>query len=188
MMGIVLQEASTTFSREKFGKLEAQSSTFLFPKACHQRTRSNSTSKWLSILSSGSGVADCRGGSNVGHGGGPVSAGPAGHNQRCFAWPSARLQQDLRQDQRQGFTPAVSCDILDLSKATVSPRPVTSPVIGWGWGWKVSGSSAGPGRRLQESIQELEAPQIQCRRQSVSAWAAVSSCDWTRLWHAHAFT
>lgn len=63
---------------------------------------------------------------------GPVSAGPAGHNQRCFAWPSARLQQDLRQDQRQGFTPAVSCDILDLSKATVSPRPVTSPVIGWG--------------------------------------------------------
>nr|KAF6410693.1 hypothetical protein HJG63_009150 [Rousettus aegyptiacus] len=38
------KEASTTFSREKFGKLEAQSSTFLFPKACHQRTRSNSTS------------------------------------------------------------------------------------------------------------------------------------------------
>ncbi|XP_023375807.1 pro-interleukin-16-like [Pteropus vampyrus] len=43
-MGIVLQEASTTSSREKSGKLEAQSSTFLFPKACHQRTRSNSTS------------------------------------------------------------------------------------------------------------------------------------------------
>ncbi|XP_023375836.1 pro-interleukin-16-like isoform X2 [Pteropus vampyrus] len=39
------KEASTTSSREKSGKLEAQSSTFLFPKACHQRTRSNSTSK-----------------------------------------------------------------------------------------------------------------------------------------------
>ncbi|XP_006905377.2 pro-interleukin-16 [Pteropus alecto] len=38
------KEASTTSSREKSGKLEAQSSTFLFPKACHQRTRSNSTS------------------------------------------------------------------------------------------------------------------------------------------------
>uniref|UniRef100_A0A2K6FI67 Pro-interleukin-16 n=1 Tax=Propithecus coquereli TaxID=379532 RepID=A0A2K6FI67_PROCO len=37
-------ESSTTSSREKSGKLEAPSSTFLFPKACHQRTRSNSTS------------------------------------------------------------------------------------------------------------------------------------------------
>ncbi|XP_066094450.1 pro-interleukin-16 [Saccopteryx bilineata] len=39
-----LKEASTTSSREKSGKLEAQSSNFLLPKACHQRTRSNSTS------------------------------------------------------------------------------------------------------------------------------------------------
>ncbi|XP_069322643.1 pro-interleukin-16 isoform X2 [Eulemur rufifrons] len=38
------KESSTTSSREKSGKLEAPSSTFLFPKACHQRTRSNSTS------------------------------------------------------------------------------------------------------------------------------------------------
>ncbi|XP_019495643.1 PREDICTED: pro-interleukin-16 isoform X1 [Hipposideros armiger] len=38
------KEASTTSSREKPGKLEAQSSNFLLPKACHQRTRSNSTS------------------------------------------------------------------------------------------------------------------------------------------------
>ncbi|XP_006870979.1 PREDICTED: pro-interleukin-16 isoform X2 [Chrysochloris asiatica] len=39
-----MKESSTTSSQEKSGKLEAQSSTFLFPKACHQRTRSNSTS------------------------------------------------------------------------------------------------------------------------------------------------
>ncbi|XP_045669039.1 pro-interleukin-16 isoform X1 [Ursus americanus] len=39
-----MKEASTTSSREKSGKVEAQSSTFLLPKACHQRTRSNSTS------------------------------------------------------------------------------------------------------------------------------------------------
>uniref|UniRef100_A0A8C3WS06 Pro-interleukin-16 n=1 Tax=Catagonus wagneri TaxID=51154 RepID=A0A8C3WS06_9CETA len=39
-----VKEASTTSSREKSGKLDAQSSNFLFPKACHQRTRSNSTS------------------------------------------------------------------------------------------------------------------------------------------------
>ncbi|KAM8780212.1 pro-interleukin-16 isoform 1-T1 [Rhynchonycteris naso] len=39
-----LKEASTTSSREKSGKLEGQSSNFLLPKACHQRTRSNSTS------------------------------------------------------------------------------------------------------------------------------------------------
>ncbi|XP_045052472.2 pro-interleukin-16 isoform X2 [Desmodus rotundus] len=38
------KEASTTSSREKSGKLEAQSSSFLLPRACHQRTRSNSTS------------------------------------------------------------------------------------------------------------------------------------------------
>lgn len=38
------KEASTTSSREQSGKLEAQSSNFLLPKACHQRTRSNSTS------------------------------------------------------------------------------------------------------------------------------------------------
>ncbi|XP_076793228.1 pro-interleukin-16 isoform X6 [Arvicanthis niloticus] len=38
------KESSTTFSKEKTGKPEAQSSNFLFPKACHQRTRSNSTS------------------------------------------------------------------------------------------------------------------------------------------------
>ncbi|XP_008585261.1 PREDICTED: pro-interleukin-16, partial [Galeopterus variegatus] len=37
-------ESSTASSREKAGKLEAQNSNFLFPKACHQRTRSNSTS------------------------------------------------------------------------------------------------------------------------------------------------
>ncbi|KAL1774329.1 pro-interleukin-16 isoform X2 [Sigmodon hispidus] len=39
-----MKEPSTTSSREKTGKPEAQSSNFLFPKACHQRTRSNSTS------------------------------------------------------------------------------------------------------------------------------------------------
>ncbi|XP_054445020.1 pro-interleukin-16 [Pteronotus mesoamericanus] len=39
-----LKEASTTSSREKPGKLEAQSSNFLLPRVCHQRTRSNSTS------------------------------------------------------------------------------------------------------------------------------------------------
>ncbi|KAM5291447.1 pro-interleukin-16-like, partial [Glossophaga mutica] len=39
-----LKEASTTSSREKSGKLEAQSSGFLLPRVCHQRTRSNSTS------------------------------------------------------------------------------------------------------------------------------------------------
>ncbi|XP_054954560.2 pro-interleukin-16 isoform X5 [Pan paniscus] len=39
-----VQESSTASSREKPGKLEAQSSNFLFPKACHQRARSNSTS------------------------------------------------------------------------------------------------------------------------------------------------
>uniref|UniRef100_A0A8C7B1C5 Pro-interleukin-16 n=1 Tax=Neovison vison TaxID=452646 RepID=A0A8C7B1C5_NEOVI len=41
---LFMKEASTTSSREKSGKVEAQSSTFLLPKACHQRTRSNSTS------------------------------------------------------------------------------------------------------------------------------------------------
>ncbi|KAM6201724.1 pro-interleukin-16 isoform 2-T2 [Rhynchocyon petersi] len=39
-----MKESSTTSSQEKSGKLEGQSSNFLFPKACHQRTRSNSTS------------------------------------------------------------------------------------------------------------------------------------------------
>uniref|UniRef100_A0A8D0XCH7 Pro-interleukin-16 n=2 Tax=Sus scrofa TaxID=9823 RepID=A0A8D0XCH7_PIG len=39
-----MKEASSTSSREKSGKLDAQGSNFLFPKACHQRTRSNSTS------------------------------------------------------------------------------------------------------------------------------------------------
>ncbi|XP_050009889.1 pro-interleukin-16 isoform X1 [Alexandromys fortis] len=39
-----MKEPSTTSSREKTGKSEAQSSSFLFPKVCHQRTRSNSTS------------------------------------------------------------------------------------------------------------------------------------------------
>ncbi|KAM5178664.1 pro-interleukin-16 isoform 1-T1 [Callospermophilus lateralis] len=39
-----MKESSTTSSKEKPGKVEAQSSNFLFPKACHQRTRSNSTS------------------------------------------------------------------------------------------------------------------------------------------------
>ncbi|XP_008961346.4 pro-interleukin-16 isoform X3 [Pan paniscus] len=39
-----MKESSTASSREKPGKLEAQSSNFLFPKACHQRARSNSTS------------------------------------------------------------------------------------------------------------------------------------------------
>ncbi|XP_021068063.1 pro-interleukin-16 isoform X2 [Mus pahari] len=39
-----MKESSTTSSKEKTGKPEAQSSSFLFPKACHQRTRSNSTS------------------------------------------------------------------------------------------------------------------------------------------------
>ncbi|XP_021087347.2 pro-interleukin-16 isoform X2 [Mesocricetus auratus] len=39
-----MKEPSTTSSREKTGKPEAQSSNFLFPKVCHQRTRSNSTS------------------------------------------------------------------------------------------------------------------------------------------------
>ncbi|KAB1257155.1 Pro-interleukin-16 [Camelus dromedarius] len=43
-METVLQETSTTSSREKSGKLDAPSSNFLLPKACHQRTRSNSTS------------------------------------------------------------------------------------------------------------------------------------------------
>ncbi|XP_039113629.1 pro-interleukin-16 isoform X1 [Hyaena hyaena] len=38
-----VKEASTT-SQEKSGKVEPQSSSFLLPKACHQRTRSNSTS------------------------------------------------------------------------------------------------------------------------------------------------
>ncbi|GAB1292293.1 Pro-interleukin-16 [Apodemus speciosus] len=38
------KESSTTSSKEKTGKPEAQSSSFLFPRACHQRTRSNSTS------------------------------------------------------------------------------------------------------------------------------------------------
>uniref|UniRef100_A0A673TGR7 Pro-interleukin-16 n=1 Tax=Suricata suricatta TaxID=37032 RepID=A0A673TGR7_SURSU len=38
-----VKEASTT-SREKSGKVELPSSNFLLPKACHQRTRSNSTS------------------------------------------------------------------------------------------------------------------------------------------------
>lgn len=38
------KETSTTSSREKSGKLDPQSNNFLFPKACHQRTRSNSTS------------------------------------------------------------------------------------------------------------------------------------------------
>lgn len=52
-MDIVLQEASSTSSREKSGKLDAQGSNFLFPKACHQRTRSNSTSKYVIELSSG---------------------------------------------------------------------------------------------------------------------------------------
>lgn len=45
--GTVLQEASTTSSREKSGKLEAQSSSFLLPRVSHQRTRSNSTSECL---------------------------------------------------------------------------------------------------------------------------------------------
>ncbi|XP_017742325.1 PREDICTED: pro-interleukin-16 isoform X1 [Rhinopithecus bieti] len=39
-----MKESSTASSREKPGKPEAQSSNFLFPKACHQRARSNSTS------------------------------------------------------------------------------------------------------------------------------------------------
>ncbi|XP_004447759.2 pro-interleukin-16 [Dasypus novemcinctus] len=39
-----MKETSTTSSREKPGKPEAQSHNFLLPKACHQRTRSNSTS------------------------------------------------------------------------------------------------------------------------------------------------
>ncbi|XP_029412125.1 pro-interleukin-16 isoform X2 [Nannospalax galili] len=39
-----MKESSTASSKEKPGKLEAQSSSFLFPKVCHQRTRSNSTS------------------------------------------------------------------------------------------------------------------------------------------------
>ncbi|XP_030670764.1 pro-interleukin-16 isoform X1 [Nomascus leucogenys] len=39
-----MKESSTASSREKPRKLEAQSSNFLFPKACHQRARSNSTS------------------------------------------------------------------------------------------------------------------------------------------------
>ncbi|KAM9183548.1 pro-interleukin-16 isoform 2-T2 [Dugong dugon] len=39
-----MKESSTTSSQEKSGKLEAQSNNFLLPKACHQRTRSNSTS------------------------------------------------------------------------------------------------------------------------------------------------
>ncbi|XP_069867608.1 pro-interleukin-16 [Dipodomys merriami] len=39
-----LQESSTAPSREKPGGAEAQRGHFLFPKACHQRTRSNSTS------------------------------------------------------------------------------------------------------------------------------------------------
>ncbi|XP_040825923.1 pro-interleukin-16 isoform X1 [Ochotona curzoniae] len=39
-----MKESSATSSRDKPGKPEASSSNFLFPKACHQRTRSNSTS------------------------------------------------------------------------------------------------------------------------------------------------
>uniref|UniRef100_A0A8C6EHI1 Pro-interleukin-16 n=1 Tax=Moschus moschiferus TaxID=68415 RepID=A0A8C6EHI1_MOSMO len=39
-----MKEMSITSSREKSGKLDPQSNNFLFPKACHQRTRSNSTS------------------------------------------------------------------------------------------------------------------------------------------------
>lgn len=58
-MEIVLQEASTPSSREKCGKLDAQSSNFLFPKACHQRTRSNSTSKCVIEPSLGAGLRCC---------------------------------------------------------------------------------------------------------------------------------
>ncbi|XP_028729650.1 pro-interleukin-16 isoform X2 [Peromyscus leucopus] len=39
-----MKEPSAASSKEKTGKPETQSSSFLFPKACHQRTRSNSTS------------------------------------------------------------------------------------------------------------------------------------------------
>ncbi|XP_070256448.1 LOW QUALITY PROTEIN: pro-interleukin-16 [Myotis yumanensis] len=39
-----MKEAPTASSQEKPGKLEAQSGSSLLPKACHQRTRSNSTS------------------------------------------------------------------------------------------------------------------------------------------------
>ncbi|XP_021120556.1 pro-interleukin-16 isoform X1 [Heterocephalus glaber] len=39
-----MKESSTASSREKPGKPEALSSNFLFPKGCHQRGRSNSTS------------------------------------------------------------------------------------------------------------------------------------------------
>ncbi|XP_045304525.1 pro-interleukin-16 isoform X7 [Leopardus geoffroyi] len=41
---LFLKEASTTASREKSGRVEPQSSNCQLPKACHQRTRSNSTS------------------------------------------------------------------------------------------------------------------------------------------------
>ncbi|XP_044914655.1 pro-interleukin-16 isoform X5 [Felis catus] len=41
---LFLKETSTTSSREKSGKVEPQSSNCQLPKACHQRTRSNSTS------------------------------------------------------------------------------------------------------------------------------------------------
>ncbi|XP_025774483.1 pro-interleukin-16 [Puma concolor] len=41
---LFLKEASATSSREKSGKVEPQSSNCQLPKACHQRTRSNSTS------------------------------------------------------------------------------------------------------------------------------------------------
>ncbi|XP_058592369.1 pro-interleukin-16 isoform X5 [Neofelis nebulosa] len=41
---LFLKEASTTSSREKSGRVEPQSSNCQLPKACHQRTRSNSTS------------------------------------------------------------------------------------------------------------------------------------------------
>ncbi|XP_058592366.1 pro-interleukin-16 isoform X2 [Neofelis nebulosa] len=40
---LFLKEASTTSSREKSGRVEPQSSNCQLPKACHQRTRSNST-------------------------------------------------------------------------------------------------------------------------------------------------
>ncbi|XP_013014310.3 pro-interleukin-16 isoform X1 [Cavia porcellus] len=39
-----MKESSTASSREKPGKAEAQSGSFLFPRGCHQRARSNSTS------------------------------------------------------------------------------------------------------------------------------------------------
>lgn len=75
---IVLQESSTASSREKPGKLEAQSSNFLFPKACHQRARSNSTSKCLPNTSSGTGFS-CSWIAGI-SGGGWNSSGPGGLN------------------------------------------------------------------------------------------------------------